>query len=120
MNAKEYFDLLVENSANGNFPAINDTGDCVYNQNGKRCGVGILIPDGMYSYAWEHCNILNLISEKRFPEELIPEGLSEYDLLDVQKLHDSFARVEKWDHESFVQGLCDLSCFKQCLNSENI
>lgn len=93
MTKQEYHDLLIENARNGNFPAIDKEGTCLYRVNkrkdGKRrCSIGLLIPDNQYKSNWEGLNFGTLYLRGYFKPEWIPEGMSMDHLTRIQNVHD--------------------------------
>jgi hypothetical protein len=124
MNKADYYNLLVQTSAEGRFPSIKIDGlnsSCMYRSpEGLRCAVGLIIPDEKYKKEYEQTNVLSLVD--RFGLMLdLPEGLTLTDLSAIQKTHDSMAlqwdeksdsySAKPWDHAHFVRQLNELQCF---------
>lgn len=117
MTRQEYLDLLVKTSREGGFPSVGASycryrGEC-----GRKCVVGLLIPDEKYCPKMEFMSASNLLAQ--FPGSVdIPEGLSSRDLYGVQKQHDNFAFQDAWSHHAFVERLLNLDCFAGLTPSE--
>jgi hypothetical protein len=129
MTKSEYYRLLVETSKGGGFPAYNQTQRvCVYRSpDGKRCAVGLLIPDDKYVRDMDAAgNALDLFAAFPGLQSVIPEGLSKRDLFDIQGCHDQLRpgadkpwgcetdeeySSYRWDHDQFVRMLDALPCF---------
>ena len=110
ISKREYYDLLVSTSATGGFPARNSLG-CVYlHSSGRKCAIGLLIPDG--HKAQYEGGYVDLILDI-FPDlkDYMPDGLTVTELREIQRCHDS--QVNGWDHEKFVESL--QPCFKDVL-----
>lgn len=114
MTKQEYFDLLVATSKAGGFPSVDDEG-CVYRgENGRKCAVGLLIPDEKYVPSMERKIVTNRFTNK--PTRLfenavcVPDGMTWLDLTKVQIVHDDY-EGSTWDHADFVARLLDLECF---------
>lgn len=111
MTKQEYFDLLVKTSREGGFPARNVHGSCVYRtEDGKKCAVGLLIPDTRYKVMMEG-SAAALFAVHTELRDIIPKEMSVVDLQQVQNVHDNNPYMEGWDHEKFVEGLTGLDCF---------
>jgi len=117
ISKQEYWTKLVETSKNGGFPAA-EAGCCHYlTADNKKCGVGILFPDGTYERTkHRNCGAENFLN--MYPEfaQYIPEGMTGRDLVDVQETHDDTWRSLRkkgldWNHDCFVQRLRGLPCF---------
>lgn len=117
MTSKEYYDLLVKTSAAGGFPAGVD-GICRYRlPNNKRCAVGIIMPDNIYTVAFEGKNIDCLQQGYIYDWSWIPKGITVDDLTYIQNIHDSIAgNIYElkcdWPHSDFVAKLNQLRCFQ--------
>lgn len=116
MTKQEYFELLVRSAYDGTFPSVDKNGiDCLYRGEGKkRCAIGLLIPDKMYSLDMEHkygAWIFEIYSK-----EWIPEGMTVDNLCHLQKLHDESS--EYWHPEIFVEALCEQEFFDDLQTEE--
>ena len=108
MTREEYHDLLIQTSLDGKFPAVNPVnGDCVYRtQDDKRCAVGLLIPDEVYTPSFEGKVVSTLVNLGMVTESLLPLGMTWKELNDIQLSHDSHvASYNQWNHEKWVQDL---------------
>lgn len=117
MTKQEYYDLLVRTSAEGGFPSM-EGGRCRYRTDtGRRCAVGLLIPDEMYEPGMETNNAYWL--ERRFPQvqAVFPDEMDADELRRVQTVHDELAQDLGWDHQSFVANLNTLHCFVDVVKS---
>lgn len=121
MTKKEYYDLLVETSAAGGFPSVEaDSGHCKYRgPNGKKCAVGLLIPDELYDPRMDNpggaSDVLTVAT--RYPKvaAVFPDGMTASDLKSVQEVHDSISYG--WAHGVFVERLNALPCFADVAKS---
>lgn len=121
---REYYDLLVKTSKEGGFPAaVFREGDvhCRYRtEDGKKCAVGLVIPDDRYDPTWD-CHNLTAYG---LPFVVIRPGLpadASVNLLSrIQEVHDELARKclrggefdpDAWDHAEFVRRLGDIPEF---------
>lgn len=133
LTKQQYYDLLVTTSKNGGFPAADDHGNCFYRtEDGKRCVVGIVLPDNLYQRCMEGkafsrvCEILigeyesdhqHLPDDVRKQDptkfEWVPEHMSLCDLASCQSAHDNLVLGHgQWVHSYFVKNLNALSCFQ--------
>jgi hypothetical protein len=117
---REYYDLLVKTSLEGGFPAM-DGFSCAYRaESGRRCALGVIIPDEHYRPQMESAGNIYGLSQKGFvteSEPWFPEGVTFQDLYEVQDAHDGLSSTtHPWDHEQFVRKLSRLSCFKEFTN----
>lgn len=119
MTKQEYFGLLVETSRAGGFPSAvpDDESEggafCLYRgPDGRRCAVGLLIPDDRYTPRMEDLGAGQLLQEFPALGAAVPAGLTGPDLEAVQAVHDAFARDGgPWPHDRFVARLRLLSFF---------
>jgi hypothetical protein len=129
MTRREYYDLLVRTSLEGGFPSVDLTqigpgnNGCSYRTpDGKRCAVGVLIPDWRYGPGMEGKLAGDLINEFSL-EDIIPDGMDVGQLHQVQNVHDTLAYEvddttnryvpRKWDHGRFVADLNELHFFRE-------
>jgi len=122
MRVKEYFDLLVKTSEEGGFPSVHGIySTCKYrNECGRKCAIGILIPDSEYRSELENNGVLELFDYNllKGDETWIPtkDGvrLTSEELNSVQLTHDlmSWQFGGRWDHFAFVNKLADLKIFQ--------
>lgn len=109
-NAQEYYNALVQTSANGGFPAKDPPyGFCKYRTiDGKACVIGIGIPDEQYNKSLE-----GPLDELRinYPK-LLPEWATFEQLQQLQKIHDNLSHLKEWNHEVFILFLNDSDLFK--------
>jgi len=126
MTVKEYYNLLVETSASGGFPALAKSYPiqlkCAYRgKDGKRCAIGVLIPDEEYEASFENKTFSYLLSvgDLKGDSSWIPTKneirLTPYELSDVQYIHDEFAfsfEGSCWDHSKFIEMLDKLEIFQ--------
>jgi hypothetical protein len=118
---------LVRLSRTGAFPAMVKRGirqQCLYTtEDGRRCAVGVLFPTGTVSCT-DECN--GLLADELFykrPElaAYLPDGVSQYEAVDVQDKHDRVAFINDgaWNHDQFVSALLATVCFKGMVPDEN-
>jgi hypothetical protein len=125
MTKQEYYDLLVKTSLEGGFPARESwhTGCKYRTTDGKKCAVGLLIPDEKYSYDVERQGTVIGLSAV-YPDlvnSILPENMIWEHLREIQKVHDY--HIDKcskdqndvpytyWEHDTFVKNLNELECF---------
>lgn len=135
MTKLDYFNLLIQTSKERGFPSLSHHDGCTTCSYrgvcGRKCAVGLLIPDDRYSSHLEGLAADSIMIRDRID---IPEGMSMYDLCACQEVHDAgmprmsdlisdliemFGSKEKalekaneyWDHGLFVQRLLKLECF---------
>ena len=106
MTKNEYKDLLIKTSEAGHFPAmgrVNNGVTCMYlTPEGRKCAIGILLPDG-HDAQKARVSAAFLFDDYPDLKQFIPDGMTVYDLVRVQLLHDDIALWrEKWDHNGFV------------------
>lgn len=107
MMKQEYLELLIKTSAEGGFPAIDYDGVCSYRApDGRRCAVGLVIPDDVYSEDMEGDNVLDISDDYDLGE--LVEGVNLMQLHGLQKSHDSLASQETWDHNKFVASVREI------------
>lgn len=104
MTKREYYDLLVKSCDDGTFPS-GDRDGCHYRApGGKKCAVGVLIPDDVWRSWHESAKYLNNLSVYDLDNRLkqcgvffdfnkVVDGLTMADLRSVQNAHDK-ATVE--------------------------
>lgn len=129
MTKLEYRDLLVATSLAGGFPAVEKEPDgrvaCRYRTStGKRCAVGLILPDANYAAALEGKGVF-VVQGWKEPEKYDqvnravgepPAGMTWADLQRVQREHDFLATPcvyagHAWPHDAFVAALNQLPCF---------
>lgn len=110
MTKQQYFDLLVSTSERGLFPAVGNFGCAYRTGTGRRCAVGLLIPDDQYRRNMEGFDAFNLFRTSPELQQFIPEGMTAMDLDRVQACHDRRSG-DDWNHADFVAGLKGLPCF---------
>lgn len=111
---QEWLDLLIKTSLEGGFPSLKGNGSvCMYRGNqGRKCFIGHLIPDGAYQ--------LRLEGPLYRVMAMLPEWVPGVALLaEVQWVHDSLASQcalygEKWSHEKMVDELRNTKIFQDC------
>jgi len=108
MTTQEYFNLLIETSKSGGFPATAEDGTCAYRgKDGKKCAVGVIIPDDVYDVEMEGKPVYDLL-EKGVDWDWLPKRdgvtVSPKDLHWVQAAHDEQVNGE-WSHEKFETDL---------------
>lgn len=109
-NAAEYYKEVIRRLIGGLLPARAENSQCAYrvtNDAEKRCMVGICIPDEKYTKNMEGYSISNTIV---FNNTLIPEGMTNLDLVKLQWVHDTYAsnvRFQKY----LVNAMNVMSCF---------
>ena len=109
MNAHEYYDLLVKTSLEGGFPAIENY-QCGYRTaSGRRCAVGLILPDSLYSPDMEGELCLEVC--KTAGTDWLPDGVRYEDLAKIQDIHDTKSSRQPWDHHRFVAELAAVPCF---------
>lgn len=115
MTKAEFKEKLIEVSAAGGFPARSPEGGCQYRTaDGRKCAVGVTIPDGEYRREMECGTALDLYM--KFPDltRYIPEGMSVGDMDEVQGVHDMLAVTmagREWPHAKFAEMIAALPCF---------
>jgi hypothetical protein len=127
MTKQQYYDLLVETSRSGGFPSVGVHDKCVYRgDNGRKCAVGLLIPDDEYSERWDKDECTGLTCGEECPRGLlacvkrhIPEGMKLEDLEDCQSAHDMNTDLNKpWNHAGFVKLLNGKDFFSDVVKQE--
>lgn len=112
MTKQDFLDLLARTSRAGGFPSDNSN-TCLYRtDDGRKCPVGLLIPDEKYCRDMEEKGADELFG--RFPELLdhLPDGMTVADLGTVQDIHDRRStHRDGWNHRAFVDSLLALDCF---------
>lgn len=110
MTKLEYKDLLIKTSSAGLFPCYttnkNGLASCLYKSpdNGRKCAVGILIPDDRYRTSFEGANFRDVV-DKGVGDNM-PEGLTIEQLRKIQNYHDDQALdLTAWDHNLFVSNI---------------
>jgi len=125
MTKQEYYDLLVKTSLDGGFPAKDYWSDgCKYlAKDGKKCAVGLLIPEDKYDKDLDWLGPIYKVYErhKELIDSILPENITVNDLELIQGKHDSHLTFcgknltsgnwKEWDHKVFVDGLNSLNCF---------
>jgi len=114
MTRQEYFDLCKKSAVDGTFPSIlNNVEGCVYRgPEGKRCIVGLLIPEDKYDPGIEESTLRTILDAGRIE---MPEGLVLRDLESLQILHDRYAVDDTgWKSEAFINDLKRQACFADC------
>ena len=112
MTKSEYLQLLLDTSANGGFPAreyspTTGTSHCQYRcKDGKKCPVGLLIPDNKYQGSFETLSVDDIVNVDTVVD--VPYGMNLDDLAIIQMIHDSQGQM--WSHEDFVKEIT------HCLN----
>lgn len=107
MNAQEYYNLLVKTSKEGGFPAKENGEPKYFCKDGRRCPVGLIIPDNIKIKEVDGSNTAYALFD--IIETWFPEGMNVYDLQDIQDIHDE--QGKEWSHEGFVKDLNKLGCF---------
>ena len=96
MTRQEIFDKVVAHFAVQR-EAAAEYGTCMYRTpDGRKCAIGALIPDEVYSQRLEDKSVGTLLLE--FPDIMMASGLSDGDswfLCDLQAVHDSNAFSDK-------------------------
>lgn len=108
MTAQEYYELLVNAVYDGVMPS-DEKNECLYRgPEGKKCAIGLLIPDEDYSPSFE----LQAVDELPQPllDAITPEGLSIQDLVKIQYAHDALVRINARPYE-FVKRFSVIQCF---------
>ena len=112
MTKLEYKDLLIKTSLAGLFPCTcsivrtDISPPCLYKSpdNGRKCAVGILIPDDRYRTSFEGANFRDVV-DKGVGDNM-PEGLTIEDLQKIQRCHDDqVSYLTAWDHNLFVSNI---------------
>ena len=122
MNKFEYKKLLIDSSARGVFPSATSTGYCQYRgDNGRKCAVGLILPDEIFNVV-DECGDANSLIETCEAGGLslswIPEGITPDDLQIIQGIHDDAVvkmrnnNCKIWPHDEFVGEIESLECFK--------
>lgn len=104
MTKLEFMNLLIEKSDNGSFPCINEEGCCRYRMSEKRCVVGWIIPDDVYTEAMEGYVVRNLNKFGFNPCDYV-QDVTLQQISAIQSYHDGHYRknkVTEWDHENFI------------------
>jgi hypothetical protein len=122
--AQEYYDLLVQTSATGGFPAAHPvTGTCQYlTADGRRCGAGLLFPPGVIPAELNCEPFNNLLGEMPELQKYLPADIDRRDVLEIQMIHDNIShRVDRgipWSHSEFVTRLNGLYCFGNVMRQQ--
>lgn len=103
MTAQEIFDKVSQHLLSQNCKSLGMRfGDtvCFYRgQDGRKCAIGVLIPDELYSSDFENLTIEELLVEEYFPAQLREELSPHKELLsELQLVHDN-CRVNMWSLE---------------------
>ena len=102
MTKSEYKALLIKTSETGGFPAMGTDGRCLYKtDDGKKCVIGLLIPDEKYDEDFEGRSIIALMTNGLLTYQDIPIGISEPSLLALQSAHDDMKH--NWNHAAFTK-----------------
>lgn len=81
---------------------------CLYRApDGRKCAVGLLIPDDRYCAPLEHCGAHSYLVQEALIGH-IPDGVTHEHLLILQGLHDSMGRSGVWAHDKFVSGVHEI------------
>lgn len=129
MTIQEYHDLLVKSATDGTFPSyrVRSDGDidCLYRgEEGRRCAVGVLIPDELYDPSYESTGAWSLPDP--LLETILPDGMTASDLELIQEAHDNcvswwngFGKsvLQSWDPDDFIARIDELDCFKEVARS---
>ncbi len=108
MTKQEYYDLLMRSAGDGTFPSVDAEGTCLYRgPNGKKCAIGVLIPDEKYT---PHLEGQRAVEVLHLCGTSAPAGIEWYDLCKIQRDHDGLARA-CWHADSFVASMNSLPCF---------
>lgn len=114
MTKQEYKELLIKTSLEGGFPCnIKGTMNCLYRSSeGKKCAVGLLIPDEKYKTSFEG-SLLEYVVENGVGDN-IPIGLNIPILSSIQLCHDDQVtaihrkELSGWDHNLFVSDITQI------------
>ena len=97
MTRQEIFDKVVAHFAVQGQEAAAEYGVCMYRTpGGRKCAIGALIPDEVYSRSLENKSVRTLLRE--FPDIMRASGLSGGDLRflsDLQAVHDGCASSDE-------------------------
>ena len=98
MTDQTMFDTVVAHLLTQNSVSMDDTGTCVYKgPDNKRCAIGCLIPDEMYTVDLEGKEVRTLVNNPLFSAELTTY-LSQFNLdllIRLQQTHDAW-NSEDW------------------------
>ena len=98
MTKQEYKKLLIDTSAAGMFPSVRD-GQCAYRgDDGRKCAIGVAIPDSVYDPSVEGWGIPDVI----YIIDVI--GVTKKELSKCQYAHDTLS-ITGWNHEAFVRNI---------------
>src|ERR1700723_4178090 len=101
MDSQEVFDTIVSHLRQQGCVAQDEfSGMCRYRtDDGKKCAVGVLIPDELYSPKMESQTYTQLVNNIDTPQELVVR-LSEHGnlLIRMQKVHDK-STTNQWEFE---------------------
>jgi hypothetical protein len=107
---ESYLALLEKTSLQNEFPAFESYArECRYRTRvtERMCPVGLLIPNVSYTNQMEKKVAEHLFDEwPQLVEEIIPEGMTVYDLTNIQHVHDDIATRSGrcgWPHEEFMK-----------------
>lgn len=93
MTNQEIFDTVAQHLLTQNSRAIDTGGLCSYRApDGKKCAVGILIPDNSYKPHFEGFSVSALISHNLLPDFSTEQSTL---LFSLQRIHDT-AQVDTW------------------------
>ena len=107
---QQIFDFVVKFLVKQGGPALDSQGDCVYKtSDGKKCAIGCLIPDKVYSPVFEGKSIESLLGTfKAFESVKLTQFALENEefLVALQNTHDSlYARTDEkyWSANFFFK-----------------
>jgi hypothetical protein len=123
---QEYLYLLIRKSKEGKFPSVKKLSSefvheseavsvCRYREGDRACTIGLLIPDARYHEEMEGRQVGNLVKDFRLQ---LPDWLSPLEASQLQYAHDSQAKENSWDHETFLDSLRGIRTFSDCVFPE--
>ena len=130
MTKVQYIMLLAKACRDGIFPSVIGRGCRYRGENGKKCAIGVLIPDEVYQPQFDDMKLIGpSFSETSMSahelddyctrnklelnvNELV-DGLKVGDLAQIQHIHDTLAQQKGSDSSEFIIFLQNMKCFKE-------
>lgn len=100
MTKQQYFDLIMDCNNKGLFPAVGSLGCAYRGEDGRKCVIGLLIPDCEYEPDLEG-KIVDQLFEQYELDYIIPSGMTKTQLYNLQYYHDG--AVSNWNKEVFAR-----------------